>query len=164
MLRFLVWRLLGLLAVLAGVALTAWFLGGGPGRALRGSAPAGGLGSSLAALGSGVVRHGRAIVSAWTDPAWLARSLLACVFVLAGGVLLTRWRARRRRSYVRLRVRAYRTDKATAQAVATMFATVQFLDGPRGDRGDGLGEDREDPTDGDGELAGAGVEGKDLAF
>ena len=41
MLRFLLWRLLGLLAVLAGLALIAWFLDGGPGEVLRGRSAAG---------------------------------------------------------------------------------------------------------------------------
>jgi hypothetical protein len=49
-LRFLLWRLLGVLAALLGFALLAWLWRGGPGRALRGSAPPGGLGSSLSAL------------------------------------------------------------------------------------------------------------------
>jgi hypothetical protein len=42
-LRFLLWRLLGLLAIVAGLALIAWFIDGGPGRVLRGDANAGRL-------------------------------------------------------------------------------------------------------------------------
>ena len=38
LLRLLLWRLFGTLAVLGGCALVAWFLGGGPGRLLRGRA------------------------------------------------------------------------------------------------------------------------------
>ncbi|HEX3851573.1 MAG TPA: hypothetical protein VHW01_11445, partial [Polyangiaceae bacterium] len=36
MLRFLLWRLLGLFALLAGCICLAWLLDGGPGRVLRG--------------------------------------------------------------------------------------------------------------------------------
>ncbi len=43
MLRFLLWRLLGLLAIVAGLALIAWFIDGGPGKVLRGRSVAGRL-------------------------------------------------------------------------------------------------------------------------
>ena len=36
MLRFLTWRILGVLAALVGFAMAEWLVGGGPGRALRG--------------------------------------------------------------------------------------------------------------------------------
>ncbi|HEY4809919.1 MAG TPA: hypothetical protein VIH71_02560, partial [Solirubrobacteraceae bacterium] len=41
MLRLLFWRLVGVLAVIAGFALLAWFVDGGPGKVLRGSRAAG---------------------------------------------------------------------------------------------------------------------------
>ena len=57
------------------------------------------------------------------------------------------------------------TDKHKRQAVSIVADTVQFLDGPRGDRGaDGPGEGVKEPGAEDRELAGVGAEGKDLAF
>jgi len=65
----------------------------------------------------------------------------------------------------RLEWREWETaEQQKRQAVSIVADTVQFLDGPRGDRGDGLGEDREGSTEGDDELAAAGVGEKDLAF
>ena len=161
MLRFLLWRLLGLLALLVGFALVQWCLRGGPGRALRGSAPSGGLTSLLAALGSGAARLCHAVLASGTAVGWSPRMLLAWALLVASVIGIARWRARRRRTYVRLRIHPYRTDRATAEAVVTMFATVQFLDGPRGERDSA---DHEDAADEDGELAGVGAEEKDLGF
>ena len=64
MLRFLLWRLLGLLAVVAGLALFAWFLRGGPGIVLRGSA-----GAETPSLGRLAEGLGREVGAAWSwDP------------------------------------------------------------------------------------------------
>jgi hypothetical protein len=52
------------------------------------------------------------------------RALLALVVVLMTIVATTRMRARRRRHYVRLQVEAYRTDRASAEAVVTMFEAL----------------------------------------
>jgi hypothetical protein len=93
-LRLLLWRLLGLLAVLAGLALTAWFLRGGPGRALRGSVAAGGLAGAGTALGW-AARQGHVALSAGTAAAGCASRAL---IVLLAVVVLARWRARRGRS------------------------------------------------------------------
>jgi hypothetical protein len=123
-LRFLLWRLLGLLALLVGIVLIAWFLRGGPGGALRGSAPAGGLASPVTALGSGAARQGHAVLASGTGAGWPFRALLACLLAIAAVVVSARWRARRRRSYVRLQVNAYRTDRATAEAIVTMLETL----------------------------------------
>ncbi|MDQ6810300.1 MAG: hypothetical protein M3Z95_00180, partial [Actinomycetota bacterium] len=125
MLRFLLWRLLGVLAGFLGFALIAWFLGGGPGRLLRGSGNADGLASTLAAL---PLIIGERALTAWS---WApipgvspVRLLLALGLMLAGLIGSARWQARRRRSYVRLVVEAYRTDRTTAEALVRMFETL----------------------------------------
>jgi single-strand DNA-binding protein len=66
----------------------------------------------------------------------------------------------------RLEWREWETsDKHKRQAVSIVADTVQFLDGPRGDRAaDGLGESVQEPGAEDRELAGVGADGKDLAF
>ena len=61
MLRFLLWRLLGLVAALAALALIAWLLGGGPGRALRGLASRGASRGPIAALPGLLLGEARAI-------------------------------------------------------------------------------------------------------
>jgi hypothetical protein len=115
--RFLLWRLLGLLALLLGFALAAWCLDGGLGRALRGSssAPAGRLqGYSAHALGAmWVAASGAAIPLA---------AATALVFALSISILVVRVVARNRRRCVRMLVEPYRTDTASAEAVVEMFA------------------------------------------
>jgi hypothetical protein len=153
-LRFLLWRALGLLAVLLALALSGWLLDGGLGAALRGSGPAasvasrgsqGSTGSAGSAALTSALREpttaGRAHLAVETLPSALAGEMRAVwnwapggVFparLLAGAVLLlgallavTRSRARRRREYVRLRVQTYRTDKASAEAVVGMFEAL----------------------------------------
>jgi hypothetical protein len=124
-LRFLLWRLLGLLAIVAGSALAAWFIDGGPGKLLRGDTDVGFVHASLSALAATLARCAQAIWS-WAPLPGVApvRLLLALAAVLA--LLLTgaRVRARSRRRYVRLRVEAYRADDASIEAVATMFAAL----------------------------------------
>ncbi len=123
MLRFLLWRLLGLLAVVAALVLIAWFLRGGPGMVLRGST-AGGT-PSLDHLADGLGREARAAWS-WDPIAGFAPARLAFALALAlsTGIGVWRWWARRRRRYVRLRIDAYRTDRASAEAVVTMFEVL----------------------------------------
>ena len=121
MLRYLLWRLLGLLALLAGFAFAAWLLSGGAGRALRGHT------AGEATRGLGVlpaVLHSAAHTAADTASWWPLRPLLYALAALGVVSVALRWRDRRRRRYVRLRVRAYRTDRATAEAVVTMFETL----------------------------------------
>ncbi len=108
MTRFLLWRLLGLLAVLFGFALVAWCLGGGPGRALRGR-------SSALTAGHLLDDCARLIGDAWTTVTSAALPLAiaaALVFALSLSILLARAVARKRRRYVRMLVVPYRTDKA----------------------------------------------------
>jgi hypothetical protein len=162
-LRYLLWRLFGLLALLACFALVTWFLHGGPGRQLRGSAH----GAPHLSLAGAAQAPMRAVQAAWEwaplpgiSPAKLltASSLLGLALVL-----VTRWTARHRRRYTRLRVETYRTDQVSAEAVERLFDTVQFLDSPSAERADG---EEDDPLDGgaDRELAGVGAEGGELAF
>ncbi|HYM55612.1 MAG TPA: hypothetical protein VES97_09630, partial [Solirubrobacteraceae bacterium] len=124
MLRFLLWRLLGLLAALAGLALIAWFIGGGPGRLLRGHANAGAFRAVLAALPGIIGGQARALWGWSVLGSSPARLLLAAMAGLTVLVAIMRWQARRRRSYERLRVDAYRMDRASAEAVVTMFEAL----------------------------------------
>ena len=125
MLRFLLWRVLGLLAFIVGLALIAWFLNGGPGKALRGSTTTDGFRLALSAIARTLERAVRALWMAGSLPGvWPATLLPAVAVVLAAVIVATRLRARRRRCYVRLRVDAYRTDRATAEAVVLMFESI----------------------------------------
>jgi hypothetical protein len=160
-LRFLLWRALGLLAVLVALALTGWLLDGGLGAALRGigsttssAAPPGSAGSEAQrgspgsevalrqahALGeTRAVRAGRSEVDSlpaildgearavwnWAPGGIFPTRLLAIsILLLAALVTIARFRARRRREYVRMRVQTYRTDKASADAVVGMFEAL----------------------------------------
>jgi hypothetical protein len=124
-LRFLLWRLLGLLAIVAGFALVAWFINGGPGKLLRGDTAAGFVHASAGELAGAIARWAQAIWS-WAPPPGVApaRLLLALTFALVSSITIARTRARSRRRYVRLRVEAYRADEAGVEAVATMFAAL----------------------------------------
>lgn len=125
MLRFLLWRLLGLLAIVAGFALIAWFVDGGPGRVLRGHSAAGILHLSVGVLAATLERWLQAVLSWRPAPGVVPVRLLlalASTFVLLVAVMRVRARARRR--YVRLRVEAYRGDHASVEDVATMLAAL----------------------------------------
>jgi single-strand DNA-binding protein len=63
----------------------------------------------------------------------------------------------------RLEWREWEADEQKREAVSIVADTVQFLDSPSAERGDGEGDD---PLDGgaDRELAGVGAEGGELAF
>ncbi|MHB8234546.1 MAG: replication-relaxation family protein [Solirubrobacteraceae bacterium] len=115
--RFLLWRLLGLLAVLCGGTLVAWLLGGGPGRALRGHF---GRLALASLLGEGTTAASE-LLSAVIEP---LSAVLAVATLLLLPALLARAVARRRRRYVRLRVEPYRTDKAAAESVVQMFEAL----------------------------------------
>jgi hypothetical protein len=155
--------LLGLLALLSGIALVEWFLRGGPGRLLRGSSPEAihltslNLWSTIAgAVGAGWN---------WAPLAGVrpASALLGLGLVQIAGLAIVRWSARQRRRYVRLHVETYRTDQASAEAVVRMYDIVQFLDRP------GAGKASEDEPGGgdgqdDGELVGVGAEEAEVTF
>jgi predicted transcriptional regulator len=124
-LRFLLWRLFGLLAVIAGLALLSWFIDGGPGKVLRGERAAGGFHVALSALPLTLDRWFGAIWS-WTPAPGLAPIRLALVLMALSMTVIGTFRtiARRRRCYVRLRVEAYRADHASAEALVTMFGAL----------------------------------------
>jgi hypothetical protein len=124
LLRFLLWRIVGLIALVFAIALTGWLLDGGLGTALRGAGSASRhltVGAMAGALG------------AWVRAGWrwapfggisVARSLailIASTTVLLGCI---RARARRLRIYVRLGIEVYRTDSATAEGVIAMFESL----------------------------------------
>ncbi len=124
MLRSLLWRLLGLLALVAGLALVAWLLDGGPGRLLRGRS-AGGAGRILTDL-PGIVAQAMRSAWSWSPDGGLhplATALLASATVLAC-LTLARLLARRGRRYVRLRLEPHRTDEAGVEAVIRMFGAL----------------------------------------
>jgi predicted transcriptional regulator len=122
-LRFLLWRLLGLLAILVGFALIAWFIDGGPGRVLRGDSDVGAF--HVAALAQ-AVSHWVAGVWGWTPALGLepVPLLTALALVLVSLVTIARVHARRRRRYVRLRVEVYRADHADIQACVALFGAL----------------------------------------
>jgi hypothetical protein len=125
-LRFLLWRLLGVVAVPLGFLLIAWFLGGGPGRVLRGSSSRSGLPHLLPSLWNLSISVSAEVLgdlSSWAAAPRGLGALLLTLLVAASppAVLATRWRSRRSRTYVRLRVEAYRADTATADSLVTMF-------------------------------------------
>jgi hypothetical protein len=124
-LRFLLWRLLGLLAVIAGVAALSWLLGGGPGELFRGRRTGGGshgLGAALVLAGERLART----VGVWATPHTSVPARLTVALVAGIPALITcaRLRARSRRRYVRMRVDAYRADDAEAEAVVTVFGAL----------------------------------------
>jgi hypothetical protein len=124
-LRFLLWRLLGVLAVVVGFTLVEWFLAGGPGRVLRGQGNEGAFQLALRGLPSVLEREARGIWS-WAPRYGIApaRTLVALAALLLALIAITRWGARHRRRYVRLGVEPYRTDRASAEAIVTMFEVL----------------------------------------
>jgi hypothetical protein len=124
-LRFLLWRILGLLAVLVGFVAVAWLLGGGPGMVLRGHTSTGLFSQVGSALSGAFEQIPRALLS-WSPAPGVhpVRLLLAAALTATVALIAARSRARRRRRYVRLSVQVYRTDRASAQAVVAMFAVL----------------------------------------
>ena len=121
MLRFLFWRMLGLLAAFVSVGLLAWLLTGGPGKVLRGKRGAGLKLNFHAAMGA--LYEG--VAAAWNWSPLLGIGLAA---LLAGGLgaitlllISVRCALRHRRCYVRLSVNAYRTDQAEPEELVRMF-------------------------------------------
>jgi hypothetical protein len=111
--RLLLWRLLGLASLLLGAAVIAWLLHGGPGAALRGVA---GPRVALPQRGVGI--------SGGTPLARLSLLLAALVPPPAALLLAGRWRARRGRRYVRLRMEPYRTDRTSVEGIVAMFESL----------------------------------------
>jgi len=123
-LRFLLWRLLGLLALLLGCAATGWLLGGGAGRLLRGGSHH--AATQGAASGLRVLLH--APLAAWDWAPLLGIRLIGLPLALgaaqASALLAIRWFVRGRRRYVRMHVQPHRTDQATAEAVVRMHTAL----------------------------------------
>jgi hypothetical protein len=124
-LRFLLWRLLGLLATLIALTLIAWFLSGGPGDVLRGGAPSDALRAALRAFEESIESGSRAL-GQWVSGSGHARAQVALGLAIGftAAVAIGRWRARSGRRYVRLRVLPYRTDRASAEAVVGMYEAL----------------------------------------
>lgn len=124
MLRFLLWRLLGLLALLVGLAATGWLLSGGPGRVLRG------FPVLVAPIGArSLLRAAWQLPGAVWDWAPLAGVRLARLLSILGiaqtaALLTSRTLARSGRRYVRMRIEPYRTDQASAEAVVRMHEAL----------------------------------------
>jgi Replication-relaxation len=131
-LRLLLWRLLGLLALLGGFMVLAWLLDGGIGHALRGDVT---VPSSTPhprrdqgpghAIPDGAATQLTLLWRAGSGEVIRATPLLT----IAGGlglalVAAVRWRARRRRRYVRMRIDAYRGDSTGADAIAAMYEAL----------------------------------------
>lgn len=125
MLRFLLWRLLGLLAVIAGIAVLSWFIDGGPGKVLRGERAAGVFHIVPSAVPA-ILDRWLGVIWSWAPAPGLAPVRLALGLVAVSMALIATVRtiARRRRCYVRLRVEAYRADHASAEALVTMFGAL----------------------------------------
>lgn len=125
MVRFLLWRLLGALAAVLAMVIVAWLLSGAPGALMRGEHHARALHLSLSVVAGAIARWAAAIGHATRPgggvPAWLLPGSL-CAWSLA--IATARARERRRRRYVRLAIDVYRTDRAPAEAVVTMFGAL----------------------------------------
>lgn len=123
--RFLLWRLLGLIALLVAITLAVWLLRGGLGSALRGTTNHGTEHLSIAATADALGAEVRVFWS-WAPFGGLrlTRLLAALALLFAWLLVCIRWRARRRRRYVRMRLQAYRTDSASAEALVAMFETL----------------------------------------
>jgi hypothetical protein len=128
-LRFLLWRLLGLVALIVAIALVAWLLDGGLSAALRGTQGAHGAGTGVGGLSSGALMgsfdSGLGAVWDWSPGgvSWWRLAVLV-VFVTCIPLGTIRLRARDRRRYVRLRVQTYRNDDAGAEAVVAMIEAL----------------------------------------
>jgi hypothetical protein len=125
LLRFLLWRIIGMIALVLAVALTGWLLAGGLGAVLRGTAGprSGHLG--IAAL-SGAFGSAASGALRWApgETATAAQSLALVLAALAASLGLIRLRARRARVYVRLAIEVYRADSTSAEGVVAMFESL----------------------------------------
>jgi hypothetical protein len=111
--RLLLWRLLGLVALLIGVAALQWLLHGGIGTALRGASAA---------------PMALPLRAPHTPDGWVAVRVgeLLAMLTLPGVTLLlvSRARARAGRRYVRLCVEPYRTDRTSVEGVVAMIEAL----------------------------------------
>jgi len=127
MLRLLLWRTLGLVALIAAVAFGGWLLDGGLAVVLGDAHTRAGqlsLGSLVGALSAAVDSGWRLLSGTVTALAWW-RSPLALGLLTAGMAIgVARLRARGRRGYERLRVEAYRGDSASVEAIVSMYEAL----------------------------------------
>jgi hypothetical protein len=127
-LRFLLWRMLGLFAAIACAGLVSWFLGGGPGQLLRAR-----RGVHAAEIAPGALASSAggdaAAVWGWEPVGGIAVLRLAVAVAVAAAILiaLSRGHARHRRRYRRLIVAPYRGDHADADALLRMFEGVLYV-------------------------------------
>jgi hypothetical protein len=125
LLRFLLWRILGLIALVAAIALTGWLLDGGLGAALRGTG--GSVSGHL--TGGALVSALRSAASAawgWAPFGGVSAASTLSIFAASTATVLgcVRLRARRSRVYVRFGIEVYRTDNTTAEGVVAMFESL----------------------------------------
>jgi hypothetical protein len=125
LLRFLLWRILGLIAFLVAIALIAWLLEGGLGATLRGAQGAASGHLTVAAVAGAL---SAAVNAGWRwapiDGVSAARLLTALVLLMGIFVGSVRRHARSHRRYVRLGVEVYRTDTTTADGVVAMLESL----------------------------------------
>ncbi|HYM46091.1 MAG TPA: replication-relaxation family protein [Solirubrobacteraceae bacterium] len=124
MLRLLLWRILGLVAFVAAVALIAWLLDGGLGAALRGTGARDAGHLSIAGLASAAGAGARAGLRWAAGGASGIRPLAELALPVAALVVGARGWARHGRAYVRLEVEAYRADTTSAEGVVAMFQSL----------------------------------------
>ncbi len=125
MLRFLLWRILGLIALVVAIALTGWLLDGGLGVALRGTGSSASGHLTVPALASAL---GSSVRAGWRWAPFCgvsaARSLAILAALTAALLGCARVRTRRSRVYARFDIEIYRTDNTTAEGVIAMFESL----------------------------------------
>lgn len=125
MVRLLLWRMLGVLALVVAIAFGAWLLKGGLGAALHAGSAAGPLSlDSLAHALGGFIDSGWHLTAGAIMPASWWRSPLIPGVLIVAAIGLVRMRVRGRRRYVRLRVQAYRGDSAGVEAIVAMYEAL----------------------------------------
>ncbi len=125
LLRLLLWRIVGLTALVVAVVLTGWLLDGGVGAALREVS-----GSESRHLAVGAMASA---LYAWVLVGWrwapfggvpVAMALAISIASMTTLLGCVRVKARRSRIYVRLGIEIYRTDDTTAEGVIAMFESL----------------------------------------
>ncbi len=111
--RFVLWRLIELVALGVALSVIAWLLGGGLGRT---------LGDARAGVRLGLAANGADV--AWSVLVATGAPLLALALAASLLLVVVRCLARRRRRYVRLRVVPYRTDESSAEGVVALFDSL----------------------------------------
>ena len=124
MLRLLLWRMLGLVAIVASIAIVLSLAHGTLGAALRGAGTSATPHLSLAGPLDGLRQ---ACVAAVSFALALAPGLIApaaCLAMALASSVALRLRARSRRVYVRFDVEAYRGDSASPEALLAMYRAL----------------------------------------